>query len=112
MRNIFLILKNNPNKVGYIQFGFNKHIGYITNLKINKQFRGNGYGTELLKMSESTLKNYNVDKIKLCSWNSIYSNDNNLSFFYKNGYTSDLKPIYFDNDDDIFEIYEFVKKIL
>ena len=79
-----------------IQFGVHKKVGYITNLKINKQFRGNGYGTELLKMSENTLKNYNVDKIKLCSWNSIYSNSSNLGFFKKNGYISDLKPLYYD----------------
>ena len=112
MKTLVLSLRNNLNKIGYIRFGFHGKTGYITNLEVDKNLRSKGYGTELLKMSENTLKNqYNVDLIKLCSWNSMYNNSNNINFFKKNGYKVDGHTTYYDNDNEIFEITGFIKKL-
>ena len=110
MKTFVLNLRNNLSKIGFVRFGFHGNTGYITNLKINNSFRGKGYGSELLKISENTLKNqYNVEQIKLCTWNSIYDNTSNVNFFKKNGYEMDNNSNYYDNDNDIYEITGFKK---
>ena len=112
MKTLVLSLRNNLKKVGSVNLGFHKKTGYIINLEIEKSQREKGYGTELLKISENTLKNnYNVEQIKLCSWNSIYSNYSNLEFFKKKGYKINGKTTYYDDESDIFEITGFIKKL-
>ena len=112
MKTLVLSLRNNLKKVGYVRFGFYGKTGYITNIKVDKNLRSKGYGSELLKISENTLKNnYNVEQIKLCAWNSIYSNSSNLYFYIKNGYEINGETTYNDNESDIFEITGFIKKL-
>ena len=112
MKNFLLNLRNNSSKIGFVRFGFHEKTGYITNVKVNNSFRGKGHGSELLKISENTLKNqYNVEEIKLCSWNSIYSNSSNLDFYIKNGYKINGETTYYDDESDIYEIKSLKKKL-
>jgi ribosomal protein S18 acetylase RimI-like enzyme len=112
MKTIVLNLKNNMKKVGTISFGFHGKTGFINNIIVDKNQRKNGFGTELLKLSEESLKNiYKVEHIKLCAWNSIYSRSSNLDFYIKNGYEINGETSYYDNDCDIFEIQGLIKNL-
>jgi ribosomal protein S18 acetylase RimI-like enzyme len=112
MKTLVLSLRNNLKKVGSVNYGFHRKMGFISNIIVNKNERRNGIGTELLKLSENNLKNiYKVEEIKLCAWNSIYSNSSNLDFYIKNGYKINGKTTYYDNESDIFEITGFIKKL-
>ena len=112
MKTLIFNLRNNLKKVGSVNLGFHKKTGYIINLEIEKSQRGKGYGTELLKLSENMLKNnYNVNKINLCAWNSIYDSSSNLDFFKKNGYKINTETTYHDMENDIFEVTGFIKKL-
>ena len=112
MKTLVLSLRNNMKKLGTINYGFHRKTGYILNLEIEKSERGKGYGTELLKLSENMLKNnYNVNKINLCTWNSIYDTSSNLDFFIKNGYKINSDITYHDTENDIYEIQGLIKKL-
>lgn len=112
MKTIVLNLRNNMKKVGTINFGFHKKTGYITNIIVNESDRMKGYGTELLKLSEESLRNiYKVKEIKVCAWNSSYNVSNNLDFFIKNGYQINEKSSLYDDESDLIELQGLVKKL-
>ena len=112
MKTIVLNLRNNMKKVGTINFGFHRRTGYITNIIVNDSERMKGYGTELLKLSEESLRNiYKVKEIKVCAWNSSYNISNNLDFFIKNGYQINEKSSFYDDGSDLIEVQGLVKKL-
>ena len=112
MKTLVLNLRNNMKKVGTISFGFHRKTGFINNIIVDKSFRGEGYGTELLKLSEESLKRiYKVEEIKVCAWNSIYSNSSNLDFYIKNGYKINEKSSYYDDGYDLIEIQGLIKNL-
>mgnify|MGYP006076571111 CR=1 FL=1 len=112
MKNLVFTIRNNYKDIGKIYYGVNKNVGYITNIRVNKKYRKKGIGTELLKHTENNLKNfYNIDTVKLVSWNSLYDNNNVNIFLEKNGYIKNDNTTFYDDYLNIYEITPLEKKL-
>lgn len=60
-RNVcFFILENNADPIGQIRIAFNETNKGIISFSINKEFRGLGFGNEILRLAEEELNKMNI----------------------------------------------------
>ena len=101
--NVAYLRSSEANQViGFIQFipitlsnwFFQSHLGFIREFWIAKEYRGKGYGTDLLRLAEMYFKDNGIFK-------SILTTDTAPIFYEKNGYIKDV-AIAAKNKDNVY----------
>ena len=100
----FLVAEIDGYIVGYIIFWMKEeNEGHIISLSIDKNYRGLGIGTSLLKKAILVFKNANAEFVSL----EVNANHEDSVRFYKNfGFYIDRKvPHYYDNDESAYVMF-------
>ena len=93
----FFVIKVKNKIIGFVQYKFYKetlfdtNIGYIHNLAIDRQYRNQGFGKQLLSYAINCLKKIGANKIMLSVLND---NVKAMKFYTKYGFVAS-KPLYY-----------------
>lgn len=84
MTKITLFIRKNKKCIGYSIFYLNSKIATITDVYIDEPFRGQGYGTKLVKSVIKYIKKYKkISQIELDDMSDIHGINN---IYYKCGF--------------------------
>ena len=114
MKKYIIEISKNMKSIGRIQFGINKNARFISNIRVDENYRKTGLGTSLLKNAEDFLiNNYKINRIEATSYNSIYEKEDVNDFFEKNNYkvTKEFSTSILDDEHDIFIVTPIIKKL-
>lgn len=98
--------------IGTCQTVFHNHSATLNQLHIRPLYRHNGYGTQLLRITEQCLfHKYNVQSVITLIWQP--QSEKTTYFYEKNGYTpvSNKMIKHFDDGETIYELIPYEKNI-
>ena len=81
---VCIFLKNDENTIGEIYSIIDKNTCIIVSMIIKEEWRGQGYGTLLLKNIIEYCKECNINKIELDDMSDNFNKKNNI--YVKNGF--------------------------
>lgn len=105
-----ILLIKNTNIIGYCNIKIDNKICYINNIIVKKEYRNKNIGSELLYNTEDFVKKkYNINKFRLTAKQPPFIDL--VNFYKRNGYNiiEEKKPLYYDNDDIIYELISMEK---
>ena len=107
LRKTLSLLKKNK-IVGHVSYTKNSDTIILSNLKVKKEFRNNGYASNLLKEVEKI--NNDIKIFKLCAWEKTH-NPFLVNFYNKHGYKEDdiKSKEYYDDGETVFYLVPMTK---
>ena len=103
-----LFLIKSDKIIGELSYFKYKDTIILNNLKVEKNYRNNGYASDLLNEIERI--NYNIKVFKLCAWEQTH-NPFLVNFYNKFGYKEDKikNKEYYDDGETIFYLVPMTK---